>query len=36
MPGTDPLQSVGSKTLFYPISIMPEIFIEDSGNLKAP
>ena len=37
-PGTDlPLpQSVGSRTLFYPMSIMPKIFIEDSGNLKHP
>ena len=31
-----PLQSVGSRTLFYLISIMPHIFIEDSGNLKHP
>ena len=35
-PGTDSLQSVGSKTLFYPIGIMPKIFVEDSGNLKHP
>ena len=33
-PGTDLLQSAGSKTLFYPISIMFKLFIEDSGNLK--
>ena len=33
-PGTDRPQIVGSRTLFYPISIMPKIFIEDSGNLK--
>ena len=32
----DHSQSVGSKTLFYPISIMPKICIEDSGNLKTP
>ena len=35
-PGTDQPQSVGSRTLFYPISIMLQIFIEDSGNLKHP
>ena len=29
-----PPQSVGSRILFYPISIMPKICIEDSGNLK--
>ena len=29
-------QSTGSRTLFYPISIMPQILIEDSGNLKHP
>ena len=29
-------QSFGSRTLFYPISIMPEILIEDSRNLKHP
>ena len=23
-----------ARTLFYPISIMPQIFIEDRGNLK--
>ena len=34
--GTDPPQSVGSRTLFYPISIMPKVFIEDSSNLKHP
>ena len=31
-----PPQSVGSRILFYPMSIMPKIFIEDSGNLKHP
>ena len=35
-PGKDKPQSVGSRTLFYPISIMPPILIEDSGNLKHP
>ena len=35
-PGTDLPQSVGSKTVFFPISIMPKIFIEDSSNLKHP
>ena len=25
-----------SRTLFYPISIMPKIFIKNSGNLKHP
>ena len=34
MPVTDRPQSVGSRTLFYPVSIMPQTFIEDSGNLK--
>ena len=29
--GTNPLQSVGSSTLFYPVSIMPQFF---SSNLK--
>ena len=29
-------QSVGSRTLFYLISIMPKTFIEGSGNLKYP
>ena len=29
-PGTDPLQSAGSSTLFHPISIMLQIFTEDS------
>ena len=33
-PGTDPLQSVGSRTLFYPITIMPKTFIEDSSNIQ--
>ena len=35
-PGTDPPQCAGSKTVFYPMSIMPKIFIEDSSNLKHP
>ena len=35
-PGKDPPEGVGLRTLFYPISIMPKIFIEDSGNLKHP
>ena len=35
-PGTDPPQSFGSTTLFYLMSIMPKIFIEDSSNLKHP
>ena len=34
--GIDRPQSVGSRTLFYPISIMPQILIEDSDNLKHP
>ena len=29
-PGTDPLQSAESRTLFYPKSIMLQIFTEDS------
>ena len=33
-PVTDCPQSVGSWTLFYHKSIMSQIFIEDSGNLK--
>ena len=33
-PVIDPSQSFGSRTLFYTISIMPKIFIEDSSNLK--
>ena len=33
---TDQPQSIGSRTLFYPISIMPQILIEDPGNLKHP
>ena len=28
------LQSVGPRTLFYPIGIMRQILTEDSGNLK--
>ena len=35
-PGTDQLRSVGSRILFYHISIMLQIFIKDSGNLKNP
>ena len=35
-PGTEPSQSVGSKTLFYLMSIMPKIFAEDSSTLKHP
>ena len=35
-PGTDPRQSVGPETLFYSITIMPKIFIEDSSKLKHP
>ena len=35
-PGIDPPQSVGSRTLFYLMSIMLKIFIEDSSNLKPP
>ena len=31
-----PTQSVGSRTLFYHMSMMLQIFIEDSGNLKNP
>ena len=31
---TDRPQSVGSRTLFYPVSIMPQTFIEHYGNLK--
>ena len=33
-PGSDPLQSAGSRALFYPISIMPQISTEDSGILQ--
>ena len=33
---TDRVQNVGSRTLFYPISIMLPNFIEDSSNLKHP
>ena len=35
-PGTDLPQGVGSRTLFYPMSIMPKIFIKGSSNLKHP
>ena len=33
-PGSDPLQSAGPRALFYPISIMPQIFTKDSGILQ--
>ena len=32
-PGSDPQQSAGSRALFYPIRIMPQISTEDSGIL---
>ena len=32
----DPQQSVGSKTVFYPIRIMTKIFSKDPGNLITP
>ena len=32
----DLLQCVGSRKLFYSITIMPKIFIEDSSNLRHP
>ena len=35
-PGTDPPQSVGFRTLFYPMNIMLKNFIEDSSKLKQP
>ena len=35
-PGTNPLQNVESRTLFYPKIIMPKTFIEDSSNIKHP
>ena len=35
MLGIDHPQSVGSRTLFYPISIMPQIFIEDFKHSKS-
>ena len=35
-PYSPPSQSVWTRTLFYPISIMPKTFIEDSDNLKQP
>ena len=34
VPGTDHLQSIGWMTLFYPISIVPKIFLKDFSNLK--
>ena len=33
---TDRPQSVGSRSLFYLVSIMPQILIKVSGNLKHP
>ena len=33
-PGIDPPRSLASGTLFYHISIMLQIYIKDSGNLK--
>ena len=33
-PGSDPLKSAGSRALFYPLRIMPEISTEDSGILQ--
>ena len=33
MPGSEPLQIAGSRALFYPISIMPQIAAEDSAIL---
>ena len=35
-PGTDRPWSIGSRTIFYPISIMLQISFKDSGNLKHP
>ena len=35
-PGTERPQSVGWRTLFYPIRIKPKISIEGSSNLKHP
>ena len=32
-PGSDPLQLAGSRALFYPINIMPQISTKDSGIL---
>ena len=34
--GTEAPQSAGSRTFIYPISIMAQIFIEESRNLKHP
>ena len=33
-PGSHPLQSAGSRALFYPISIMPQFSTKDSGILQ--
>ena len=33
-PRSDPLQNAGSRALFYPKSIMPQISTEDSGILQ--
>ena len=33
-PRTDPLQCASSRTLFYSITMMPKIFIEDFSNPK--
>ena len=33
-PGSDPLQSAGSRALFYPISIMPQISTEDLADYQ--
>ena len=35
-PGKDNPQRAPSRTLIYPISIMPTFFIEVSSNLKHP
>ena len=35
-PGADLPWGVGSRTLFYPINIILQTFIKDSGNLKHP
>ena len=33
-PGTDPPQSAGLRTLFYPISIMVQIFTKDRDCVR--
>ena len=33
-PGSDPLESAGSRALFYPISIMPQICTKHSGVIQ--